>query len=53
VVAELAAKDTRPGDEQFLPSSDPDFDVVYAIRPSSALAWRLDDYSGSQRRWSS
>jgi hypothetical protein len=53
VVAALAAKYTRPGDGQFLPTSDPDFDVVYAIRPRSALAWRLDDYSGSQRRWSS
>ena len=53
VVAALAAKYTRPGDAQYLPSSDPDFDVVYAIRPRSALAWRLDDYAGSQRRWSS
>ncbi len=52
VVAALAAKYTRPGDRQYLPGADPDFDVVYAIRPSSAMAWRLDDYSGSQRRWS-
>ena len=52
VVAALAAKYTRPGDAQYLPSSDPDFDVVYAMRPRSALAWRLDDYAGSQRRWS-
>lgn len=52
VVAALAAKYTRPGDEQYLPSADPDFDVVYAIRPQSAMAWRLDDYAGSQRRWS-
>jgi Pyridoxamine 5'-phosphate oxidase len=36
-----------------LPSADPDFDVVYAVRPQSAMAWRLDDYAVSQRRWSS
>jgi hypothetical protein len=52
VVAALAAKYTRPGDRQFLPDADPDFDVIWAIRPSAALAWRLDDYTGSQRRWS-
>ena len=51
VVAALSAKYTRPEDQAFLPSADPDFDVVYAIRPASALAWRLDDYDGSQRRW--
>ncbi len=53
VVAALAAKYTRPEDRQYLPGTDPDFDVVYAIRPQSAMAWRLDDYAASQRRWSS
>jgi hypothetical protein len=52
VVAALAAKYTRPEDQQYLPSNDPDFDVVYALRPQSAMAWRLDDFSASQRRWS-
>jgi Pyridoxamine 5'-phosphate oxidase len=52
VVAALAAKYTRPEDQQYLPSNDPDFDVVYALRPRSAMAWRLDDYTASQRRWS-
>jgi Pyridoxamine 5'-phosphate oxidase len=52
VVAALAAKYTRPEDQQYLPDRDPDFDVVYALRPQSALAWRLDDYAASQRRWS-
>jgi hypothetical protein len=51
VVAALAAKYTRPDDRQYLPEADPSFDVVYALRPRSALAWRLDDYAGSQRRW--
>jgi PPOX class probable F420-dependent enzyme len=53
VVAALSAKYTRPEDQPYLPSADPDFDVVYAIRPASAMAWRLDDYDASQRRWSS
>jgi hypothetical protein len=52
VVAALAAKYTRPADRQYLPDADPDFDVVYAIRPSSAVAWQLADYTSSQRRWS-
>jgi hypothetical protein len=52
VVAALAAKYTRPEDPPYLPSADPDFDVVYAICPNSAMAWRLDDYASSQRRWS-
>lgn len=52
VVAALAAKYTRPEDQQYLPDHDPDFDVVYALRPQSAMAWRLDDYAASQRRWS-
>lgn len=51
VVAALAAKYTRPADRQYLPDADPDFDVVYAIRPTSAIAWQLADFAGSQRRW--
>ena len=52
VVAALTAKYARPQDQQYLPAADPDFDVVYAIRPQSAMAWRLDDYA-AQRRWHS
>jgi len=51
VLAALSAKYTRPEDRQYLPDADPAFDVVYALRPRSALAWRLDDYEASQRRW--
>ena len=51
VVAALAAKYTAPGDRQYLPDADPAFDVVYTVRPRSAMAWRLADYDGSQRRW--
>jgi PPOX class probable F420-dependent enzyme len=51
VVAALARKYTGPADRGYLPDADPSFDVVYAVRPRSALAWRLDDYEASQRRW--
>jgi len=51
VVAALSAKYTGEGDRQYLPDADPDFDVVYAIRPHSAIMWRLADYEGSQRCW--
>jgi PPOX class probable F420-dependent enzyme len=51
VVAALAAKYTAPGDQPYLPDADPDFDVVYAVRPRSAMAWRLADYDASQRHW--
>jgi hypothetical protein len=51
VVAALAAKYTGEGDRQYLPDADPAFDVVYAIRPQSAMTWQLADYEDSQRRW--
>jgi PPOX class probable F420-dependent enzyme len=51
VVAALSAKYTDEDDRQYLPEADPDFDVVYAIRPHSAMTWRLHDYEHSQRRW--
>ena len=51
MVAALAAKYADPADRPYLPDADPDFDVVYAIRPHTAVAWRLDAYEASQRRW--
>jgi hypothetical protein len=51
VVAALSAKYASPADRQYLPDADPDFDVVYALRPQSAMTWRLADYEASQRRW--
>jgi Pyridoxamine 5'-phosphate oxidase len=51
VAAALSAKYTGEEDRQYLPDADPAFDVVYAIRPRSAMMWRLADYEGSQRRW--
>jgi len=52
VVRALSAKYTAEADRQYLPEADPDFDVVYAIRPQSAMMWRPADYEASQRRWS-
>jgi PPOX class probable F420-dependent enzyme len=51
VVEALSAKYHRPGDAQYLPSADPEFDVLWALRPRKALLWRLDDYDHSQLRW--
>ena len=51
VVQALAAKYTSADDQHYLPHADPDFDVVYAIRPQSAMMWHLADYENSQRRW--
>ena len=51
VVAALALKYPDPADAQYLPSDDPAFDVLWAIRPRRAMAWRLDDYDASQGRW--
>jgi Pyridoxamine 5'-phosphate oxidase len=53
VVEALAAKYAAAEDRQYLPDADPDFDVIYALRPQSAMTWRLADYAASQRRWSS
>ena len=53
VVAAPVAKYTGDGDQQYLPNADPDFDVLYALRPQSAMMWRLADYDCSQRRWTS
>jgi hypothetical protein len=53
VVAALSAKYPRKEDRQYLPDADPDFDVVYAIRPQSAVMWHLPEYESSQRRWRS
>jgi general stress protein 26 len=51
VLASLAAKYPHPDDAQYLPSEDPDFDVLYRLRPRRAVTWQLDGYDTSQRRW--
>jgi nitroimidazol reductase NimA-like FMN-containing flavoprotein (pyridoxamine 5'-phosphate oxidase superfamily) len=52
VLTALAAKYAGAADRQYLPDADPGFDVLYAVRPQSAMIWRLPDYEASQRRWS-
>lgn len=51
VMAALATKYPEPEDAQYLPTESPDFDVLYVIRAERAMAWRLNDYAASQRRW--
>jgi hypothetical protein len=51
VMEAFAAKYARPEDARFLPTADPAFDVLLALRPTRALAWCLSDYENSQRRW--
>ena len=51
VLTALARKYHEPEDAQYLPPGNADFDVLYAVRPCSALLWRLNDYENSQERW--
>jgi hypothetical protein len=52
VVDALSVKYDSAGDDQYLPSTDDAFDVLYLLQPERALLWELSDYDGSQRRWS-
>jgi nitroimidazol reductase NimA-like FMN-containing flavoprotein (pyridoxamine 5'-phosphate oxidase superfamily) len=51
VLDALKVKYPSPEDAQYLPPADPDFDVLWRLRPRRALMWRLDDYEESQARW--
>ena len=51
VVDALAAKYSRPEERPFVPSENPDFDVLYVLRPGRAMAWALPDTEASTRRW--
>jgi len=53
VVHALSVKYDAPGDDQYLPSVDEDFDVLYRLQAERALLWELSGYEASQRRWSS
>lgn len=52
VVAAYRGAYTAPDEVAFLPD-DPSMAgvVLYRVAPGSALAWDLDDFLGSQRRW--
>lgn len=51
ILEALAGKYAHADDQQYLPSADPSFDVLYGLRPRRAMLWSLDDYEGSQLRW--
>ncbi len=51
VLGALEAKYSDPADACYLPSADPDFDVLWRLRPDRAMLWRLDEYDASQARW--
>lgn len=51
VLESLAEKYDQPWEIPFLPSSDPVFDVLYALEPRSAITWSLPDTAASTRRW--
>jgi hypothetical protein len=53
VVAALDEAYPAADDRAFLPSSDPSFDVVWALRPLRALSWRLADWDASHAVWRS
>ena len=52
-VAAYASKYSAPEDAEYLPGAPQMSGVrLLALRPARAMAWRLDDFFGSQRRWS-
>ena len=52
-MAAIVAKYTEPTDLDSLPSEDPDSgEVLWALVPTRALVWRLEDWDGSYARWS-
>lgn len=49
-----AGKYTDPGERPFLPDAPEMAGVrLYRFRPRSAMTWDLEDFFGTQRRWSS
>jgi hypothetical protein len=53
VVIAFEVKYDQPDDVPYLPSSDPAFDVLYALEPDHAITWSLPDTERSTRRWAS
>ena len=51
VVRAFERKYDRPEEIPYLPSSDPAFDVLYALEPARAITWHLPDTEASTRRW--
>ena len=51
IVAAFAGKYTEPDDLQYVPTATDVLNVIYAVRPRSAMVWLIDEYETSQRRW--
>jgi hypothetical protein len=51
ILGALASKYDAAEDQQYLPSNDDSFDVMYQLRPRRAQLWSLPNYGMSQRRW--
>ncbi|MGC8509799.1 MAG: pyridoxamine 5'-phosphate oxidase family protein [Acidimicrobiales bacterium] len=51
VLEALDAKYAAPGEEEYLPSHNDQYDVLFRVVPRGALLWDLDDFESSQRRW--
>ena len=51
VVAALDEAYPAADDRAYLPSADPSFDVIWALRPQRARSWRLADWDDSQAVW--
>ena len=51
VLEALGAKYDRESDKSYLPQSDSDLMVIFALRPHRALLWDLSAFEQSQRRW--
>jgi len=50
VVAAFAEKYPAEDDAPYLPSAER-FDVLYALRPTNAITWLIEDPEGTTRRW--
>lgn len=52
VMASFSEKYQQPSDAAFLPDRDDTADSLYQLTPAGAMAWNLEHFYGSQRRWS-
>jgi nitroimidazol reductase NimA-like FMN-containing flavoprotein (pyridoxamine 5'-phosphate oxidase superfamily) len=48
----LSLKYHEPGEADYLPGVDSPYDLLWRLEPTRALAWSLEEFDGSQRRWS-
>jgi len=51
VTGALQQKYDSPDDQPYLPTGDPSYDVLYALRPTSARLWSLENFDDSQKSW--